>query len=88
MKAPNPNSILIIGASSGIGNEVAKLFIKRGFTVGIAARRADRLARLVRLAPSKIHAEIIDVTSDECESRLTKLIEKMGGTRKDRKSVV
>lgn len=73
-------SIVIVGASSGIGNAIAKLFINMGYTVGVAARRAGPLARLVDIAPTRVHAAIIDVTSDDAPERLLHLIEKMGGT--------
>ena len=39
--------IVIAGASSGIGHEVAKLYIEAGWQVVAAARRIDRLQTLV-----------------------------------------
>tara|TARA_B110000037_G_scaffold218700_1_gene282218 strand:+ start:952 stop:1344 length:393 start_codon:yes stop_codon:yes gene_type:complete len=38
---------LVTGASSGLGNDVAKGLAKNGATVVVAARRADRLRDLV-----------------------------------------
>ncbi|MBQ1537184.1 MAG: SDR family oxidoreductase [Ruminococcus sp.] len=35
--------VLVTGASSGIGEELAKLYAKRGYSIALAARRADRL---------------------------------------------
>ena len=35
--------IIIIGATSGIGYEVAKIYWKRGYQLGLAGRRVDRL---------------------------------------------
>jgi len=37
-------TILITGASSGIGASTAKLFLSRGWNVGLIARREDKLA--------------------------------------------
>ena len=65
---------IVIGASSGIGKEVAMLLMKEGWTVGVAARRVDRLEEL--------HAatvEQIDVTQEEATERLQSLISRLGG---------
>ena len=51
---------IVIGASSGIGMEVAKLLIEQGWTVGVAARRVELLQGLGASA-----VERIDVTTDE-----------------------
>ena len=37
---------IVLGASSGIGHEVARLFIAQGWVVGVAARRIDKLTDL------------------------------------------
>ncbi|MEO7371878.1 MAG: SDR family NAD(P)-dependent oxidoreductase, partial [Ilumatobacteraceae bacterium] len=39
--------VLVTGASSGIGRSVALAFSAAGATVGICARRADRLAEVL-----------------------------------------
>ena len=65
---------IIIGASSGIGREVAKLLMKEGWTIGVAARRVDKLQELNAAA-----VEQIDVTKDDATTRLQSLINCLGG---------
>ncbi len=65
---------IVIGASSGIGLEVAKLLIEQGWKVGVAARRVELLQSIGAAA-----VERIDVTTDEATNGLQQLIEKTGG---------
>ena len=65
---------VIVGASSGIGLEVARLFIQRGWTVGVAARRLDLLQTI-----GAADVEQIDVTSADAPDKLIQLVERMGG---------
>jgi short-subunit dehydrogenase len=71
--------IIIIGATSGIGREVAKLYIARGWQVGVAGRRTDELEYLRQEAPQQVYTETIDVTHDDAPTRLQSLIDKVGG---------
>ena len=41
-------TIIVTGASSGIGRATAELFLRKGWQVGLIARRADRLEDLAR----------------------------------------
>lgn len=70
--------VVIIGASSGMGLEVAKLFLDRGCRVGVAARREDRLEALKQLAPDRVVTAALDVTADDADRRLRDLIEELG----------
>lgn len=65
---------IVIGASSGIGREVARLLISEGWTVGVAARREAMLQDLGAAATA-----CIDVTAEEATQRLRQLIEDVGG---------
>ena len=64
----------MIGASSGIGLEVAKLLIGQGWTVGVAARRVELLQGIGAAA-----VERIDVTANDATEALQRLIAKTGG---------
>ena len=65
---------IVIGASSGIGREVAVLLMKDGWTVGVAARREEPLRALGAAAWQQI-----DVTQDDATERLRQLIATLGG---------
>ena len=65
---------IIVGASSGIGLEVARLFIQRGWTVGVAARRLDLLQTI-----GAADVEQIDVTSADSPEKLMQLVDRLGG---------
>lgn len=71
--------IIIIGATSGIGHEVAKHYIKEGYQVGVAGRRLERLEALQAIAPTQVHIQPIDVTAEAAPAQLSALIEKLGG---------
>jgi len=65
---------VVIGASSGIGLEVAKILVGEGWTVGVAARRVELLLDIGAAA-----VEQIDVTTDEATEGLQRLIAQLGG---------
>jgi len=70
---------IIIGASSGIGKELTKIFAAHGCEVGIAARRTDLLNELIAEIPTKIYTATIDIkNTDIAIQSLTKLIKDVG----------
>ena len=73
-KTEQTKKAIVIGASSGIGQEVAKLLISQGWTVGVAARRIERMQGIGAVA-----VEQIDVTTGEATTALERLINKTGG---------
>lgn len=71
--------IVIIGASSGIGQRAAQDFARMGWRVGIAARREDALKALKEQFPDRIEYLALDVTAPDAEERFYKLIELIDG---------
>lgn len=57
---------VIIGASSGIGEALTKALVVQGYTVGICARRLDKLEALQKqLGVEYVHIRRMDVTRTE-----------------------
>ncbi|CUJ02530.1 SDR family oxidoreductase [Cognatishimia activa] len=54
-------SIIVTGASSGIGRATAEAFLEQGWKVGLIARRGDRLAEIAAKNPAAIPLPV-DVT--------------------------
>lgn len=71
--------IIIIGATSGIGCEIAKLYQQQGWRVGVAGRRTDQLEKLRANAPQQTELQQIDVTQPDAADKLQLLIDKLGG---------
>lgn len=71
--------ILIMGATSGIGREVALCYLKAGWQVGLAGRREEELEKLRLSAPDQVVICPIDVTHAEAPERLRVLIDRLGG---------
>ena len=71
--------IVIVGATSGIGLEVAKLCIQAGWQIGAAGRREEALEKLRTQAPDLIVTESLDITRDDAPEHLSRLIDKLGG---------
>jgi short-subunit dehydrogenase len=58
---PNPKSLVISGASSGIGLALAHHYLERGATVAAFARRGDLLQNLATEFPGKVYCYTLDV---------------------------
>lgn len=71
--------IIIVGATSGIGREVALLLLKEGHQLGLAGRREEQLKELQKLAPDHICIRSIDIRREEAANQLDELIGELGG---------
>ncbi len=70
---------IIVGASSGIGMEVARLLLADEWHLGVAARREELLHELKLIAPEQVVVMPIDITKPEAGEQLLNLIQKVGG---------
>ena len=79
---PSPTSTcLVTGASSGIGEAIARELAKRGHGVTLVARREDRLTKLAdELKPSGMRVEVIacDVSDPDARQRMIDAIAQRG----------
>ena len=71
--------ILIIGATSGIGRELAHIYAGAGNLVGVTGRRQELLYSLQLEYPNHIITESFDVTDEDSLVHLEALIGKLGG---------
>ena len=71
--------IIIIGATSGIGYEIAMRYAAQGNQVGITGRRTEFLEEIQQKCPSNIHIKTMDVCKDTATEELQALITEMGG---------
>ena len=71
-------TVIVTGASSGIGQAVAELFLERGWAVGLLARRADVLEQM---ADGQDRAIVIpaDVTqADQVDAAFEQFLDQTG----------
>lgn len=67
----NPASlkVFITGASSGIGEALAREYARRGATLGLVARRQDLVEHLAATLPVRAHAYAVDVRDAQAQAR-------------------
>src|SRR6185503_17372341 len=71
--------LIIIGATSGIGRELAKVFARKNYMVAASGRRNELLISLQNEFPKNIVTECFDVTGKENIVHLRNMIEKLDG---------
>jgi len=79
MTFSSAKKVIIIGASSGIGHELAILYVQAGCRVGITGRSCDALARIKTRFPEQIVTACFDTTGTENIAQLESLIRRLGG---------
>lgn len=71
--------IIIVGASSGIGREIACKYVVNGNRVGITGRRENLLNELKEKYPNQIFVSCFDVMENENQQKIRQLIHELGG---------
>ena len=74
----NKRSAIVMGATSGIGYEVALILASRGWRIGVAGRREDILAKMSDEIDGVVAYEVIDVNTPKAVDGLNQLIGKLG----------
>jgi short-subunit dehydrogenase len=71
---------IIVGATSGIGKELAKILAYNGYTVGITGRRLDLLEQLKSKNPDKFTIKSFDISIPfENKNHLDSLVNELKG---------
>ena len=70
---------IVIGASSGIGQAVSELLVKKGYFTGITGRRESNLLEIQKKSPENIVVKSFDCTNDNAIEKLEELIDELGG---------
>ena len=75
---PAGQTVLITGASSGIGKETARRLLQEGYVVYAAARRIEQMRDLEEMGAAVLK---LDVTREEdIEAGVERIVEERGGT--------
>lgn len=74
----NQLKVIIIGGTSGMGHELAHIYVSKGARVGVSGRRAELLNDMVQ-QNSSIVTECFDVVGEKTIEHLNALIKKNGG---------
>lgn len=70
---------IVVGASSGIGKELALLFAQNGYKVGITGRRKNLLEELRASNPNQFISSCFDCSTSNNAEKLADLTAQLGG---------
>jgi short-subunit dehydrogenase len=75
----HPDRAIVVGASSGIGEALAREFADAGYEVGLTARRRERLEEIGESLPTQAYVARMDVTdTDDAREGFHELCDAMG----------
>lgn len=70
--------VVVTGASSGIGEEIAREFARRGYRLVLVARRADRLLDLAEDLNGQAHVVVADLSDREQRATVPDQVSALG----------
>lgn len=70
---------IIIGATSGIGLELARIMTRAGYGIGLAGRRLELLEAIKKELPGDVRVKRIDVAQPDAADRLMEISAELGG---------
>lgn len=76
---PTSKRVIIVGATSGIGRELALLYLRAGHRVGVTGRRQELLDSLQAEFPGQVEINCYDVTGSNNRRELESLVQRLGG---------
>ena len=71
-------NVVIVGASSGIGNKIACIYAERGYRLTVCARRIDRLKELACKYPDNVTPAKLDVDSENAAAEFESILQSAG----------
>jgi short-subunit dehydrogenase len=79
MVSSSNKKLIIVGATSGIGKALAKLYVENGCMVGVTGRRKELLEEIQKKDPAQIITECFDVRESDNIKHIESLIKQLGG---------
>ncbi len=70
---------IIVGATSGMGYDLAVALLKKGWKLGLAGRSIEKLQKIQETYGSQVEIQKIDVNQADCTRKLSELVQKLGG---------
>lgn len=74
----NIKNVIIIGASSGIGREIADIYARRGCTLHVCARSIERLESFAARYPGMVTVHPLDVDAPDAAARFAGILRTSG----------
>jgi NADP-dependent 3-hydroxy acid dehydrogenase YdfG/Tfp pilus assembly protein PilF len=84
-KLDNQKTVLITGATSGIGQATAQIFAQNGYRIIITGRRTERLSALQAVLEAEFHVEVLTLAFDVREQKAVE--EAINGLSDDWKNI-